>query len=112
MSEQSVIQKSRELRKRAQALKDTPFTAHRMAETIDIGREALLLNEQLEARSEALEHELGMLTTMVYDAVETSLRDTIGFDWMKAFPSRSKASRHFQALHAIARYLKRVSQPQ
>ena len=82
-----------------------------MADIITQHRRLLDTNLKLEFENETIKHEYNMLVQMVADTVQTSLRDIAGTDWRKAFPEKSKALRHFQALHHIARYLKLKSPP-
>lgn len=111
MDESSVVETSRALRKRAKITLESPHTAQRMADIIQQHRQFILSNRELEMYAETLQHDLGMLVMQLAELVETSTRDTTGFDWMKAFPERSKALKHFQALHNIERYLKLRNQP-
>lgn len=105
-TELTTIEKSRKLRLKAKATEAMPHTSQRMAEMLTTRRESLDLNLSFEMELQAVQHELAMLTSQIYELVETSLRDTTGFEWMKAFKDKSKAHKHFQALHAIARYMK------
>jgi hypothetical protein len=106
----TIVRRSQELRRQAQATIAAPHTAQRMADIIQQHRQLLLMNRELEVYVETSQHDLGMLVMQLHELVETSMRDTTGFDWMKAFPEKSRAMRHFQALHSIARYLKLKSQ--
>jgi hypothetical protein len=110
MDNLSLAHRVKALLTKARQTDAAPHTASRTAEILLERREALALLPLLLVEKAETEHSLATLTTMVYEHVETSLRDTIGFPWMSAFPDKSKASRHFQSLHAIARFLKVESQ--
>jgi hypothetical protein len=107
MNEPNSIQRSRALRLRAAATdKLEPYEAGKYAAQIEERREALDLILEMDALVSASQHELHMLTMMLHEAVAQFLRDTTGVDWKKGFKEHSHAIRHFQAMHAIARYMK------
>ena len=77
-----------------------------MARKITEHRELIDANFALSTDLQAALHELGMITSMLHEAVETFTRDTTGFDWKKAFKDKPSALKHFQSMHGIARYFR------
>jgi hypothetical protein len=109
MNDSDPIVESRALRIRSRETDAAPHTPQRIAAIITERVEALKLNQRLEERTLASERFLATLTMMLHEHVTTSLRDTTGYEWKKAFPSNSKAVRHFQSLHAIAKFLRETA---
>jgi hypothetical protein len=100
------IQRSQELRRRAKETDALPHSAERMARKITEHRELLELSLSLSMELETALHELGMVMSMLHEAVETFTKDTTGFDWKIAFKDKKNALKHFQAMHGIARYFR------